>query len=92
MQPKQSDTGMAANEKLEALEAALLDAHEHGDHHALVTLYKEAGTLKEQAGDIDAACFYYTHAYVYALETGDAASQDLLGKLVSHGRDAYPRN
>ena len=92
MQPKPIEAAMAVNKKLEALEAALLDAHGHGDHGALVVLYGEAGALKEQAGDIDAACFYYTHAYVYALETGDVASQNLLGKLVSHGRDAYPRN
>ena len=92
MLPKVNEIGMAVSEKLKALEAALLEAHGREDHGALVALYGKAGELKEQAGDIDAACFYYTHAYVFALETGDSASQNLLGKLVSHGRDAYPHN
>jgi hypothetical protein len=80
------------NRQLQALEAALLDAHGNGDHKALVSLYRQAGEIREGEGDIEAACFYYTHAYVFALETGDAAAKSLLDMLVSHGRDAYPSN
>jgi hypothetical protein len=83
---------MSFGDQLFALEAALLAAHDRDDHVALVSLYRDAGALKELAGDIDAACFYYTHAYVFALEAGDPASADLLGKLVQYGRDAFPNN
>lgn len=83
---------MIFSKKLEALEAALLAAHEREDHIALVTLYHDAGVIKEETGEIDAACFYFTHAYVYALETGDPASANLLCKLVQYGRDAFPGN
>ena len=72
------------------LDASLLAAHEAGDHAALVRLYRQAGEEREEAGDIDAACFYYTHAYVFALESGHEAASELLGRLVRHGRDAKP--
>ena len=72
------------------LDAALLAAHEAGDHAGLVRLYRQAGEEREAAGDIDAACFYYTHAYVFALESGDEAAGGLLDRLVKHGRDARP--
>ena len=81
---------MTPNDDLATLELAMLDAHEREDADALVSLYSKAGELKELAGNIDAACFYYTHAYVFALETGNAQSVTLLQKLVVHGRDAYP--
>ena len=72
------------------LDAALITAHEAGDHAALVWLYRQAGEEREEAGDIDAACFYYTHAYVFALESGHVAASELLTRLVRHGRDAKP--
>lgn len=83
---------MSFGDQLAVLEAKLLAAHDREDHEALVSLYRDAGAIKEQAGDIDAACFYYTHAYVFALEIGNPASADLLGKLVQYGRDTFPSN
>lgn len=83
---------MSGFEPLAALEDALLSAHAADDRMALVSLYKEAGEIKKQAGETDAACFYFTQAYVFALETGHEAAGDLLGKLVQYGRDAYPAN
>ena len=80
------------SEQLEVLEEALLAAHSVHDHPGLVLLYRQAGEIREAEGDIDAACFYYTHAYVFALETGDKAAKQLLDILVSHGREAYPAN
>ena len=41
------------------LDAKLLAAHERGDKPALVTLYARAA---DGASNIDAACFYLTHA------------------------------
>ncbi|WP_075997111.1 hypothetical protein [Salaquimonas pukyongi] len=72
------------------LDAALIAAHEAGDRAALVRLYRQAGEEREQAGDIDAACFYYTHAYVFALESGHGEAAILLERLVRHGREIKP--
>lgn len=68
---------------MSALEAALLAAHEAGDQAALVTLYARAA---DSAGS-DAAAFFLTHAYVYALEAGDARAGALRARLVAMGRD-----
>ena len=70
-----------------ALDAALLDAHHRGDLGALVRLYDEAGTGAEAAGDPDAACFYWTHAYIFALEAGDPAALGLRDRLKGYGRE-----
>ena len=72
----------------QALDRDLLAAHAADDAGSLVLLYRQAGAAREQAGDIDAACFFYTHAYVFALESGHAAASELLDVLVRYGRDA----
>ncbi|MEM6664237.1 MAG: hypothetical protein AAF666_18905 [Pseudomonadota bacterium] len=69
------------------LDAALLDAHEREDKRALVTLYAEAADLVERDGDTDAACFYLTHAYVFALQCGAPEAGALHTRLVAQGRD-----
>jgi len=76
-----------SDHSLAQLESELLAAHELGDNHRLVDLYKRAGQFREMGGDIDAACFYYTHAYVYALETGHADRDWLKARLVKFGRE-----
>ena len=80
------------SDSLKTLDADLLSAHERNDKSGLVALYKLAGETREREGDIDAACFYYTHAYVFALETGDREAGLLLGRLVRYGRDEFPPN
>lgn len=67
-----------------ALDAALIAAHEAGARETLVDLYIQAAT---RAGDIDTACFHLTHAYIFALELGDARAADLRDQLVAHGRE-----
>lgn len=67
-----------------ALDAALIRAHEAHDTGALVRLYTQAA---DQAADVDAACFYLTHAYVFALDTGADEASALHARLVAHGRD-----
>ncbi|MEP2534048.1 hypothetical protein [Shimia sp.] len=67
------------------LDQRLLDAHRADDKQALVTLYTQAAG---QANTSDAAGFYLTHAYVYALETGDPAATALHLQLKAMGRDA----
>jgi len=68
------------------LDTALRDAHQKGNGAALVRLYTQAA---EEAEDIDATCFYLTHAYVFALELGAPEAGDLNARLVSYGR-AHP--
>ncbi|HSG55812.1 MAG TPA: hypothetical protein VLA45_10165 [Paracoccaceae bacterium] len=58
-------------------------AHARDDRAALVALYTDAA---DQAADTDAACFFLTHAYVFALEQGDPASDTLFHRLKAHGR------
>ncbi len=65
------------------LDARLLAAHARGDQAALVTLYAQAG---EAAGSVDAACFFYTQAYIYGLELGHPDVPRLYDKLRAEGR------
>ena len=67
-----------------SLQPRLLAAHAADDKAALVTLYGEAA---EGAHDIDAACFFLTHAYVYALDVGDDRARTLHTRLLEHGRE-----
>jgi hypothetical protein len=67
------------------LDAAMIRAHAAGDRAALIRLYAQAA---DGAADLDAACFYLTHAYVFALDAGAAEAQVLHARLVAHGREA----
>ena len=69
------------------LDGALLDAHSRDDCEALISLYEQAGMAHEQIGDESAACFYFTHAYVFALEQGAPQADHLKARLVEYGRD-----
>lgn len=71
------------------LDHALLMAHDAEDATALIRLYTMAGDFCEEAEDLDAACFYLTHAFVFALEAGAPEAKALNARLVAHGR-AYP--
>ncbi|MBO9452868.1 hypothetical protein J7426_21575 [Tropicibacter sp. R16_0] len=62
----------------------LLAAHAAEDKRALVDLYTEAA---DQAADIDSACFYLTHAMVFALELGLPVADDLRRHLAQQGRE-----
>jgi hypothetical protein len=68
-----------------ALNEQLLAAHAAGDKQQLSRLYAQAA---EAANDIDARCFFLTHAYIFALDCGDAAARDLHAQLCAHGREA----
>lgn len=61
-----------------SLDADLLAAHARGDQQALITLYARAA---DGAADETAQGFYLTHAYVFALEAGDARADDLAQRL-----------
>lgn len=66
------------------LNAQMLAAHEANDLQKLVELYSLAA---QSVKGVDAACFYLTHAYIFALELGDARAEVLRAQLVTHGRE-----
>ena len=68
-------------------DAALLAAHAAGDHATVIRLYTAQGDAEEARGDVDAACFYLTHAYVFALETNHASAPLLHARLKAAGRE-----
>lgn len=68
------------------LDAKLLDAHASNDIAVLATLYAEAANRLEATGDVDACCFYLTHAFIYALESGMAEADNLNRRLAEYGR------
>ncbi len=70
----------------EKLDRLLLEAHERNDHAALIRYYTMAADEYEQAQDVAAACFYLTHAFVFALEAGAPEADVLNQRLVTHGR------
>lgn len=70
---------------MKRLEAAILAAHARDDRRALVRLYARAA---DGMGDLDAVCFFLTHAYVFALETGAPEAGMLHARLVAEGREA----
>jgi hypothetical protein len=65
------------------LHDALLAAHKSGDKSALVTLYSQAADTSD---DVDAACFFLTHAYIFALETNHPDTSALYQRLNAYGR------
>ncbi len=66
------------------LDAQLLAAHEAEDTAALIWLYQQAAN---QATSVDAACFYLTHAYVFALEANHPDAETIRARLVTEGRE-----
>lgn len=70
------------------LEAALLQAHNRANGKRLAALYHQAGCLKEKEGDEEGAAFFFTHAYVFALECGDDLARRICGILVRLGRES----
>jgi hypothetical protein len=72
----------------DALDAALLAAHARGDRDALIGLYAQAADGAEAAGHADAAWFFRTQAYVFALDRGIRARPRFTALLTAAGREA----
>jgi hypothetical protein len=70
---------------MKSLDAQILAAHDACDIGALIGLYTQAA---DETADIDAACFYLTHAYVFALELGSPVTMSLRKRLMKHGRES----
>lgn len=69
---------------VETLDAQLLAAHDGDDRFALIRLYTQAADI---TNDIDAACFFLTYAYIFALEVGAPQAATLHARLKAHGRE-----
>ena len=69
---------------MSTLDAEVIAAHASNDTTRLVKLYTQAA---EETGDVNAACFFLTHAYVFALELGHPDAITLRARLVKHGRE-----
>lgn len=63
---------MIATERqvFDELEALIQTNHRAGNIVGLAENYAEGASLYEREGEVDAACFYWTQAYVLALEAG----------------------
>ena len=68
------------------LDTAILQAHDNGDAGDLAALYTRAADVAEESGRVDAACFFLTHALVFALEAGADAATVLARRLADYGR------
>jgi hypothetical protein len=66
------------------LNSQLLAAHLADDKAALVSLYTQAAAA---APDPNAAGFYLTHAYVFALDLGHPDAPALRAELIAQGRE-----
>lgn len=71
----------------DALDGAILAAHDTNDKAKLATLYAQAADKSEALGDKDAACFFLTQAYVFALDAGLQDAATLNKRLAKYGRD-----
>lgn len=69
------------------LDAALLKAHAKSDVAQLIALYQQAGQRNLDQGDVNAGCFYLTHAYIFALEAGVPEANALRKILISYNRE-----
>ena len=69
------------------LDKLLIQAHAKEDASDLIALYTIAADQCEIEHDIDRACFYLTHAYVFALELGAVEADALNLRLVQYGRE-----
>lgn len=70
----------------DALDHALLAAHAEQNTAELVRLYTIAADQAEARQDIDAASFFLTHAFVFALEDGAPQAVALNQRLAQQGR------
>lgn len=66
----------------EALDARLHAAAANGDAASLTKGYRQAAAMAEAAGAADAAAFFRTHAYVWALVAGDGQAAEALAQAL----------
>ena len=78
---------MTERETFAKLDSTIRTAHATGSLEQLAKGYAESAELYERQGEIDAACFYWTQAYVIALDAGiDGLADGMKAKLGAFGR------
>ena len=80
---------MIATERqvFDQLEAAIQADHLAKNSAGLAETYAKGAALYEHQGEIDAACFFWTQAYVLALDAGaDRLARTMYSKLDARGR------
>ncbi len=80
---------MIASERqvYDELNAAIEEAHDAGRLDRLAASYARGGALYERQGETDAACFFWTQAYIFALDAGAAPLAEAMhDKLRAFGR------
>jgi len=68
------------------IDAQLLEAHAGGNLVDIAFHYARAADQSEKQGDTDRACFYLTHAWIFALEAGDPIADEHRSRLAGYGR------
>ena len=68
------------------LDARLLEAHSSGNLKAIALHYALAADQAEKDEEIDRACFFLTHAWIFALEAGDPIAEEHRSRLAAYGR------
>ncbi len=68
------------------LDARLLAAHLGGDLADIAQHYALAADHAEKSEGIDRACFFLTHAWIFALEAGDPVADEYRSRLEVYGR------
>lgn len=77
---------MPVGPTLGGIDAAVMAAHAAGDGAELACLYAKAADILAADGNTDKACFFYTQAYIFALEQGLAEAMRYARILAANGR------
>lgn len=73
---------------LTSLDEDIIDGHLRSDGCRLAELYYKAGSIMEARGDTEAACFFYTQGYVFALdEQLLELANELISRLRQYGKE-----
>lgn len=84
--PRQALTRADDPRRRQRVDEALRAAARDGDAQALMNAYETAADLASADGNADAAAFFLTHAYVWALVAGAGAADRLATRLQALGR------
>ena len=80
-------TVLTERQTFSQLDSSIRAAHAAGRLDRLAAGYAESAALYEREGEIDAACFYWTQAYIIALDAGsDSLADGMEAKLTAFGR------
>ena len=75
------------HQRYQALDASIKTAHAEGRLDLLANDYARSAALYEDRDGIDAACFYWTQAYITALDAGaHSLAKAMHDRLEAFGR------